>query len=101
MRHSWTVPVLLILAALAAYTLTTRPVRAQGAGWPFEVGDIVTFSFQDGDSRQCRIDDIRGSFARCGNTSDRHGPTIGRREPPEEWVNASVVEWVTKQRQER
>lgn len=100
MRHSWTVALLLVLS-LTAYTLTTKSVRAQGAAWPFEVGDIVTFSFQDGDSRQCRIDEIRGSFARCGSPSDQHGPTIGRREPPEQWVNASVVEWVTKQREQK
>ena len=101
MRHSWTLAFLLVLAALAAYTVTTRPVRAQGAALPFEIGDIVTFSFQDGDSRQCRIDEIRGAFARCGNPLDQHGPTIGRREPPEQWVNASVVEWVTKQREQK
>ena len=101
MRHPWTVVVLFALAALVGYTLTTKPVRAQGAAFPFQVGDIVTFSFADGDSRQCRIDEIRGMFARCGNPSDQQGPTIGRREPPEQWVNVSVVEWVSRPREQR
>ena len=96
MRHSWCLSVLIAFAALAGYAAATTPVRAQAEAVPFQQGDIVTFTFQDGDSRQCRIEQIHGTFARCGNVSDRQGPTIGRPEPPEAWVNVAVVEWVTK-----
>jgi hypothetical protein len=65
------------------------------------MGEIVTFTFQDADSRQCRIDQIQGMFVRCGDPADRQGPTIGRREPPEQWVNVAVVEWVTRAREHR
>ena len=100
MRHSWSVPVLLALTALAGYAAGARPVEAQGGASPLELGEVVTFSFQDGGTRQCRIEEIRGLFARCGSTSDR-GPTIGRREPPAEWVNVAVVEWITKRNEQR
>ena len=101
MRHSWRLSVLLAFAALAGYAAATTPVRAQAEAVPFQQGDIVTFSFQDGDSRQCRIEQIHGTFARCGNVSDRQASTIGRPEPPEAWVNVAVVEWVTKSRERR
>ena len=79
MRHRWSIPILLALAALAGYTLTTKPVRAQGEPFPFQVGDTITFSFQGGGAtRSCRIEEMKGAFARCGNT-DRQGPTVGRR----------------------
>ena len=96
MRHSLCLSVLIAFAALAGYAAATAPVRAQAEAVPFQQGDIVTFSFQDGDSRQCRIEQIHGTFARCGNVSDRQFPTVGRPEPTEAWVNLAVVEWVTK-----
>ena len=100
MRHPWSIPVLLALAALAGYTLTTKPVRAQGEPFPFQVGDTITFSFQGGGAtRPCRIEEMKGAFARCGNT-DRQGPTVGRKYL-EEWVNVAVVEWATRVRDER
>jgi hypothetical protein len=101
MRHSLCLSVLLAFAAFAGYTAATTPVRAQGEAVPFQQGDIVTFSFQDGDSRQCRIEQIHGTFARCGNVSNIAGSTIGRSEPPEAWVNVAVVEWVTKSRERK
>ena len=55
MRRSLCLSVLIALAALAGYAAATTPVRAQAEAVPFQQGDIVTFSFQDGDSRQCRI----------------------------------------------
>lgn len=54
MRHLWSVPVLLALAALAGYATGARPVQAQAEAFPFEVGDTVTFSFQGDGSRLCR-----------------------------------------------
>ena len=45
MRHPWSVPVLLALAALAGYAAGARPVQAQSEPLPFSTGDTVTFSF--------------------------------------------------------
>ena len=81
MRHSWCLSVLIAFEALAGYAAATAPVRAQAEAVPFQQGDIVTFSFKGSGSRQCRIEQIHGTFARCGNVSDRQGPTIGRPEP--------------------
>ena len=98
MRHPVAVPVLLALAALAGYATGARPAHAQAQAFPLQVGDIVLFSFQDGDSRHCQIEQMRGAFARCGVPSGRLGSAIGRpaRREPEQWVNVGVVEWVTK-----
>ena len=100
MRHPSSIPVLLAVAALAGYAAGARPVQAQSEAFPLQVGEIVMFSFQDGDNRQCRIEEMRGTFARCGTTSNR-GPTIGRTEPPAQWVNVAVVEWVTQVKDRR
>ena len=101
MRSSWMVPVLLVLAALAGYTLTTKPVRAQGEPFPFQVGDKVEFALQDDSRWQCQIEEIKGAFARCGNPSERQGSTIGRPEPPEQWLNITAVKWVKKAKGQR
>ena len=106
MRYSWSIPVLLVLVALAGYAAGGRPLQAQAQAQtiPIRRGEIVLFSFQDGDSRECLIEEVRGEFARCGDPADRSGSAIGRparREPPEQWVNVSVVEWVTKAREQR
>jgi hypothetical protein len=99
MRHPWSVPVLLVLTALAGYAAGARPVRAQAETFPFHLGDTVTFTFQGGGTRPCRIEEMKGAFARCGNP-DRQGPTIGRKHL-EEWVNVAVVEWAAMVREER
>jgi hypothetical protein len=96
MRHPWSVPVLLALAALAGYAVGARPVQAQAEAFPFHVGDTVTFSFQGGGTRPCRIEEMKGAFARCGNP-DRQGPRIGSKHL-EEWVNVAVVEWAMRVR---
>ena len=102
MRHPWTVPVLLVLAALAGYAVGTRPVQAQAQPLPFAIGETVTISLQGGTHR-CRIEEIRGTFARCADPS---GPPVGGfgvRQPADDqsWVNLAIVEWVTKRREQR
>jgi hypothetical protein len=101
MRHPWSVPVLLALAALAGYATGARPVQAQAEPFPFQVGDVVTFTFQGGGTRPCRIEEMKGTFARCGKPSDSQGPPIRYRQWLEEWVNVAVVEWVARVREER
>ena len=65
MRRSWPVPVLLALAALAGYAAGARPVQAQAQSLPFTIGETVAISLQAGTHR-CRIEEISGTFARCG-----------------------------------
>ena len=96
MRHSWSVPVLLALAALVGYAVGTRPVQAQAQVLPFAIGETVTITLREGTHR-CRIEEIRGTFARCGTPS---GPPVGgfgvRQPTSDQWVNLAVVEWVIK-----
>jgi hypothetical protein len=104
MRQSWSVPVLLALAALAGYAAGARPVQAQSQPLPFSVGETVTFRFADDGSRDCRITDIKGMFALCESPSEGRGPTFGRPsspEPPEEWFNIAVVERVEGRRERK
>jgi hypothetical protein len=96
MRHPWSVAAVLTLVALAAYFAGAHPVAAQSDIWPFSAGETVTLEFADGATRQCRVEEIKGGFARCGNPADRQGSTIGRREPPESWVNVAVVKGLTR-----
>ena len=100
MRQSWSVPVLLALAALAGYAAGARPVQAQSELWPVSNGEVVTLTFAGGGTRSCSIEEIKGTFARCG-TGQRQPLSIGQRERPEEWVNLAQVEWVTKPRPSR
>jgi hypothetical protein len=100
MHHSWSVPVLLALAVLAGYAAGARPVQAQSELLPVSTGELVTLTFPGGGSRQCSIEEIKGTFARCG-TGQRQPLSIGQRERPEEWVNLAQVQWVTRPRPER
>ena len=100
MRHPWSVPVLLALAAVAGYAAGARPVQAQTEQWPFSSGEVVTLTLPGGGTHSCAIEEIKGTFARCGS-GQRQPFSIGARERPEEWVNLSQVEWVRKTRPNR
>jgi hypothetical protein len=96
MRQSWSVLVLLALAALVGYAAGARPVQAQTEALPFSTGDTVTFSFQQEGTWKCRIEEMRGTFALCG---DPAGPPVGRfgdRQPDQRWVNVAAVKLVWK-----
>ena len=95
MRHPWSVPVLLALAALAGYAAGTRPVQAQSEALPFSTGDTVTFSNPEG-TWKCRIEEIRGAFARCGDPSGPQVVRPGDRQPDLRWVNVAAVASVWK-----
>ena len=96
MRHSWSVPVLLALAALAGYAAGARPVQAQSDVLPFSIGDTVTFSLPPDGSWKCRIEEIRGTFARCADPSGPQVVRYGDRQPDQQWVNVAVVRSVSK-----
>ena len=100
MRHPVFVPALLALAALAGYAAGVRPLQAQSEVWPFSTGEVVTLTFPGGATRPCSIEEIKSTFARCG-TGQRQPLSIGQRERPEEWVNLSQVEWITRPRPNR
>ena len=95
MRHSMFVPVLLALAALAGYAAGARPVQAQSEALPFSTGDTVTFSNPEG-TWKCRIEEIRGAFARCGDPSGPQVVRFGDRRPDQRWVNVAAVASVWK-----
>ena len=100
MRHHSLIAVLVGLGALAGYA-ADAPAQAQSQPLPFLMGETVTFRYADNGSRDCRIGEIRGAFALCLPPAERQGPTYGRPEPPEEWINLAVVERVTKVRERR
>jgi hypothetical protein len=101
MRHSWSVPVLLALAALAGYAAGARPVQAQMDALPFSTGDVVTFSLQPEGTLRCRIEETRGAFARCGDPSGPPTVRYGDRQPDQQWVNVASVKSVSKPQGQR
>jgi hypothetical protein len=94
MRHPWSIPVLLALVALGGYAAGARPVEAQAPVFPFLPGETVHFSFQDGGSRTCRIEEMKGVFARCGTPSETPVARYGDPARRLEWVNVAEVEWI-------
>ena len=96
MRHSWSFPVLLALAALAGYAAGARPVQAQSDTFPFSIGDTVTFNLQPDGTWKCRIEEIRGTFARCGDPSGPPTVRYGDRQPDQQWMNVAAVRSVSK-----
>ena len=95
MRHPWSVPVLLAFALLVGSAVGSQPAQAQAEAFPFRVGERVTFSFQGGGSRTCRVEEIKGVFARCGDPSAPSVVRYGDPVPQQWWVNVAEVEWVT------
>jgi hypothetical protein len=102
MRHPWSFPVLLALVAVAGYAAGARPVQAQAQHLPFALGETVAVSVQGATSR-CRIEEIRGTFARCGDPSEPPVGGFGVRQPSSDqsWVNLTAVEWVIKRSEQR
>ena len=62
----------------------------------------MTIALQGG-TNKCRIEEIRGTFARCGNPSSTPIGGFGVRQPSSDrsWVNLAVVEWVIKPSEQR
>jgi hypothetical protein len=100
MRHSSTIPVLIVLAAFGGYAAATRPVQAQAEPWPFSRGEVITLTLPGDRTHRCTVEEMRGTFARCGPV-ERESFSIGQRERPEEWVNLAQVIWVSRPRQSR
>jgi hypothetical protein len=91
MRHSWSVAVLLVLAAVAGYAAGTRPLQAQAQAQaealPFNLGQTVELGFDASHSRKCLIAEVKGTFVRCRNLSPSDRAT--------RWINIAQVAWVT------
>ena len=95
MHNVISVPVLLAFTALAGYAAGAYPVQAQTEALPFSTGDTVTFSNPEG-TWKCRIEEIRGTFARCGDPSGQTTFQYGDRQPDQRWVNLAAVASVWK-----
>ncbi len=94
MRHPWSIAVLLAVAALAGYAAGARPVQAQAEALPFTIGETVTFSMHPEGSWKCRIEEIRGTFARCIDPS--MPVRFFDRQPDQQWVNVAAVRTMSK-----
>ena len=95
MRHPWSVPILLALAAAGGYAAGARPVQAQAEAFPFRTGESVVLSFQGGGTRTCRVEEMKGVFARCGDPSESSVVRYGDPQRRQQWVNVAVIEWIT------
>ena len=72
MFNRWSLLVL-VVGALAGYTLGGPSVQAQTEPVPFTVGDTVTLWFREGASQpsfgssvDCTVAEILGGYVRCG-----------------------------------
>jgi len=83
MRQPWSVPVLLALAAFVGYAAASRPVQAQTEQWPFSRGEVLTLPLPGDGTHRCTVEEIKGTFARCG-TAERESFSVGSRERPQE-----------------
>ena len=81
MRARWFVSLLALAAALAGYA-ALRPLDAQADPFPFAIGETVRFTLPDNGVLQCRIEEMRRTFVRCGRD-----PLVQR----DYWINVSTV----------
>ena len=94
MRHRYSVAVLTLAAVVLAYLASDTPVKAQDASLPFVTGDTISLRFGSGstgftvgETYNCAVTGIRGTFVRCAPAPRR----IGLPEPPELWFNMQSV----------
>ena len=87
MRHSW--------SSCSARPRRSRGLRCRspsGAGAERRIavlfGDTVTFSLPPDGTWKCRIEEIRGTFARCGDPSGPPTVRYGDRQADQQSVNA-------------
>ena len=66
----------LVVGALAGYLLAGSPASAQNQPLPVVVGDTATLVYEpgaqepsSGSSVECSIQDVRGSFVKCGSNN--------------------------------
>ena len=84
MRRSF-LSILVVAAAVVGYASGSHPVVAQGDPLPYAVGDTVVFTLPDGGTPpDCRVEEIRGIFVRCGAVS--RGASS--------WTNVSAMTYV-------
>lgn len=89
MRHRWSIAVLVVLGSVAGYAAGTRPLQAQTPieTLPFRIGQTVELGFDASHSRRCRVEELKGTFVRCGNLS--------RSDRATRWINLAQVAWMT------
>ncbi len=64
MPHHWTVSLLVLASAVGAYAAQGKTTE-KPEGLPFKVGDALTVRYSPGQDRECRVEEIRGTFVRC------------------------------------
>jgi hypothetical protein len=78
---------LIACAAVAGYLIGGRAVTAQDFAWPVRIGETATILFTPDWSRDCRVEEMRGTFVRCRNSAGVNG---------EYWLNVAVAGAVKK-----
>jgi hypothetical protein len=98
MWNRWSLLVLGV-GALTGYAVGGPSLRAQDAPLPFTVGETVTLWYsQDasipsfGQSVQCTVAEIRGTYVKCGPRSRIGGGT----DRSERWLTLKYVVQITK-----
>src|SRR5688572_13143052 len=97
MWNRWSV-LMLIVGALAGYSVATPSLQAQSDPSPIAVGETVTLWYGKdaavpgfGSSFQCTVAEIRGPYVKCGPRN-----RLGAIDRPERWVTLKYVVQITK-----
>ena len=76
-----------VFAVFVGFAAWSARASAQPELTPFRVGDTVTVVFTPQWSRECRIEEQRGTFIRCRNSAGVRG---------EYWVNVAQAGGIQK-----
>jgi hypothetical protein len=98
MLNRWSVLVL-VVGALAGYTVAGSSAQAQSEPLPFAVGDTITLHYGNDADRngiesgtECTVAEIRGMYVKCGRRS-RVG---GGSDRLERWLTLKYVVQITR-----
>ncbi len=97
MLNRWSVLVL-VVGALAGYTVAGSSAQAQSEPLPFAVGDTVTLWYGNntaspevGTSVECLVGEIRGTYVKCSPRS-----RVAGRDSFERWFTLKYVVQITR-----
>ena len=62
-----------VFAAFVGFAAWSARASTEPEVWPFRIGDTVTVVFTPQWSRECRIEELRGTFVRCRNAAGVRG----------------------------